>query len=85
MRVPAFNPLITGSTSPERSPVFTSTGWKRPGADGVLDRGDRRQPVAVAVGNCDLVLVDDPEVILDEAEHVEALEERRRVMEPAEG
>src|SRR5207249_4708034 len=51
--------------------------------NGSLDVGDLRQPVAVAVRNRDVVLVDDAQVVLDQPKHVEVVEEaRRRSEEP---
>src|SRR5450631_409260 len=51
----------------------------------MLDSRDGGEPVLIAVRDGDAVLIDDPEVVLDQSKHVEVLEETRRVMEAAEG
>src|SRR5256714_10850450 len=57
--------------------VVTWDAGEQANSDRPLDFSEPRQPCPIVGGNPDLVFIDDPEVVFDQAEHVEVLQEAR--------
>ena len=61
--------------------VVTGDAGERANLERPLDFRQQRQPLSIIGGNTDVVLLDDPQVVLDQPEHVEVLQEARRCVQ----